>query len=254
MNTGNFFNRVLGYPKTEYVTLVYGLPLYASVKSDNIDRKILNNPNRCEVMALCDEYGFGVRMAAWILEHSNPQTITYRIPANWWEMFKRRSIQLRSSSRRLRLRTPTHSQRKRLVLTRSMGTVSGWRLRGQWLTGGMMSKKTELEDALALQLDYEGIKYEREFKAIPGRDLSWDFLVGGTEDRPELLVEVHGGIWLKGGHSSGTGITRDCEKLCLGAIQGYAQFSVTGNQVKSGEAIEWILKYLGRGTLDETTE
>ena len=108
-----------------------------------------------------------------------------------------------------------------------------------------MSGKTELEDALALHLDYEGIWYERQAKVISNRELSWDFLIPGDMGRA-LLVEVQGGIWSKGGHSSGTGITRDCEKLCLATLAGYAQFNVTGQQVMDGQAIEWILQYLGR--------
>ena len=100
---------------------------------------------------------------------------------------------------------------------------------------------SKAEDMLELHLKAEKINYEREFKAIPGRDFRFDFWCFKlVED--DLLIEVQGGVWLKGksGHSSGTGITRDCEKLSLAAVNGYRVIVVTPAQIKSGKAIEWI--------------
>ena len=104
---------------------------------------------------------------------------------------------------------------------------------------------------LALHLKSEKIPYEREYTAIPDRNFRFDFHCRRNQNYHKnplnypvnkLLVEVQGGVWLKGksGHSSGAGITRDCEKLSLAAVAGYRTIVVTPAQIKSGKAIEWI--------------
>lgn len=101
---------------------------------------------------------------------------------------------------------------------------------------------SEGEATLALMLRIEGIPFEREFEAIPGRKFRWDFHV-----KPDLLIEVQGGVWnfRKSGHSSGVGITRDAEKSSLAAAHGYRQITATTEQVKSGQAMEWIRAAIG---------
>lgn len=100
------------------------------------------------------------------------------------------------------------------------------------------------EDMLELHLKADKISYGREYKAIPDRQFRYDFYcyIANGLRREECLVEVQGGVWLKGksGHSSGTGITRDCEKLSLAAINGYRTIVVTPAHIKSGQAIAWI--------------
>ena len=94
---------------------------------------------------------------------------------------------------------------------------------------------SKLEDELAQQLDLARIPYEREYQAIKGRKLRWDFYFF-----PDLLVEVQGGIWRKGGHTTGTGIERDCEKVCLATLAGFRQLLVTGKMIESGQALRFI--------------
>ena len=79
---------------------------------------------------------------------------------------------------------------------------------------------------------------ERNYKAIPGRKLEFDFAWPPIK----LAVEVQGGVWAKGGHTSGVGANRDCEKLCLAQLEGWILLPVTTNQIRSGEAIKWILR------------
>ena len=74
----------------------------------------------------------------------------------------------------------------------------------------------------------------QELSPIPGRKFRFDFAC------KNLLIEVQGGIWTKGGHSSGTGISRDCEKLNLAVLNGWRVFHVTGEQIRSGQALKWI--------------
>lgn len=104
-----------------------------------------------------------------------------------------------------------------------------------------MPKRTELEDELALQMDLAGIRYEREYKAIKGRQFRWDFLVPINDpERGNVLVEVQGGIWIKGGHSTGAGITRDAEKANLANLAGFTCLVMTKETIKSGQALKWI--------------
>ena len=79
---------------------------------------------------------------------------------------------------------------------------------------------------------------ERNHKPFEGRKLELDFAWPSIK----LGVEVQGGIWGKGGHSTGKGITRDCEKLCLAVVNGWRVLPVTAEQIKDGRAIEWIQK------------
>ena len=110
------------------------------------------------------------------------------------------------------------------------------------------------EEQLALQLKAAHIKFEREYRPWKDRRFRFDFYISilqGIEIEAscanEFLIEVQGGIWRKGAHSSGTGITRDCEKFCLASIDGYLVMPVTTDQIKSGKALQWIEQAIGRG-------
>lgn len=81
---------------------------------------------------------------------------------------------------------------------------------------------------------------EREFRAIPTRKFRWDF----AWPEHKLLVEVNGGTWGKGGHSTGAGIARDYEKNNLANLAGYRCLIFTGAMVESGEAVDMIAKCL----------
>lgn len=96
--------------------------------------------------------------------------------------------------------------------------------------------ESELERELAFQMRAAKIVYEREFCAVPGRRFRWDFVV----PHHCLLIEVDGGTWSNGRHSRGSGIEKDCEKQSLAAVNGWLVIRVTGAQVKSGQALEWI--------------
>ena len=107
--------------------------------------------------------------------------------------------------------------------------------------GGAVSKRTEVEDRLEAQLIEAGlVGFEREYQAIEGRRFKWDFAF--VKDR--LLIEVQGGVWIMGGHSTGVGITRDCEKFSLASVNKWFTIPVTTDHVKSGKALEWIKQFL----------
>lgn len=99
-----------------------------------------------------------------------------------------------------------------------------------------------LENLFAMQLDAAGLTgYVREYQAIPGRKFRFDF--AWTERK--LLVEVNGGTYAKGAHSTGRGIARDYEKANLAVLQGWRVLSFDGKAIKSGEAVEVVRRALG---------
>lgn len=104
------------------------------------------------------------------------------------------------------------------------------------------------EDLLAFQLKAAGVWFVREHKLIHNRNFRFDFMCSPDKQTgvvPVVMVEVQGGIWKKGGHSTGIGITRDCEKFSLAAAHGYRVLPVTPAQIKSGQALMWIECALG---------
>ena len=111
------------------------------------------------------------------------------------------------------------------------------------------------EEQLALQLKAAHIEFKREFRPWEDRRYRFDFYIPNAQWLGEssalldnqFLIEVQGGIWHKGAHSSGIGITRDCEKFCLAAIDGYLVMPVTPDHIKSGKALQWIEQAIGRG-------
>lgn len=84
--------------------------------------------------------------------------------------------------------------------------------------------KSDLEDWLETRLIQSGLTgYVREFQAINGRKWRWDFAYVDAR----LLIEVHGGTWGKGGHSSGEGKHRAyIPQWAVSAIKARASFEV----------------------------
>ncbi len=114
-----------------------------------------------------------------------------------------------------------------------------------WAKAERAAQANKHEAALAAIYDEQGIGYVRGFKALPDRNLLWDFRIGTPLGTPTLLIEVHGQIWRKGGHSTGAGITRDCEKLNLAIVNGFRQLSFTPEMIADGRALLWTLEALG---------
>ena len=100
---------------------------------------------------------------------------------------------------------------------------------------------SQLEAELALQIRALDLPEPiREYPAIKGRKFRFDF---AWVER-KLLVEVNGGTYTKGAHSTGRGIARDYEKANLAVLQGWRVLTFDGKSVKSGEAVEVIRKAL----------
>lgn len=101
-----------------------------------------------------------------------------------------------------------------------------------------MTANSPGEELLALHLTVYKIPFEREVALVPGRKYRWDFVVG------KLAIEVHGQVWVKGGHSTGQGITRDCQKMNAAVLAGFTPLSFTTAMVEDGSAIDVICAVL----------
>ena len=77
---------------------------------------------------------------------------------------------------------------------------------------------------------------------IPGRKFEFDRV---WREPYRICVEVQGATFVKGGHSSGRGIERDCEKACLAAIHGWRYLPVTKHMIEDGRAVSLIAAALG---------
>ena len=113
---------------------------------------------------------------------------------------------------------------------------------------------SEPEEQLAFQLKAAHIQFTREYRPWKARRFRFDFRIPVQIDAyiANFLIEVQGGIWMpkfgkKSGHTTGVGINNNCEKYCLAAIDGYLVMPITPDQIKSGKALQWIEKAIGRG-------
>ena len=115
-----------------------------------------------------------------------------------------------------------------------------------------MTSQAEL--LLAVQLEQAGIPFEREFAFAKSMGRRWraDFIVpfpsmphGTMTLLPSIFVEIDGGGYVGGRHSTGKGIEADAEKASAAAILGYRVIRVTPRQVEDGRALDWIRQALG---------
>jgi len=101
---------------------------------------------------------------------------------------------------------------------------------------------SELEALLAFQMRALGLPaWESEYRFH--RDRKWRFDLAWPHLR--LAVEVEGGVWTGGRHTSPTGFEADCEKYSEAAILGWRVIRVTGAMVKDGRAIDLIQRAIG---------
>lgn len=98
-----------------------------------------------------------------------------------------------------------------------------------------MTRMSEGEETLAFELGRAGIPFAREFTFARPRRWRADFLVGTT-----ILVEVDGGSWTGGRHSTGTGFEADCEKQNAATLEGYRLLRFTPRMVDDGTALATI--------------
>ena len=103
------------------------------------------------------------------------------------------------------------------------------------------------EEALAAQLQAAGVSFEREQLLIPGRRFRFDFVITGSD----LVIEVEGGTWSGGRHTSGVGFRSDCFKYNKALELGYRVLRYTTDMVTKGEAIAQVMDILGAESAGE---
>jgi hypothetical protein len=103
-------------------------------------------------------------------------------------------------------------------------------------------RKSEVEELFALELKSHKIQFEREVRLIPQRKFRWDFVIEG------LAIEIQGGTFKgsRGGHTSGMGYQKDCEKMQLVVMEGHTPLYFTSDDVRKGRAIK-VIKELING-------
>jgi very-short-patch-repair endonuclease len=82
--------------------------------------------------------------------------------------------------------------------------------------------------------------FEREYRFHPIRKWRFDFAFPAQG----LAVEIEGGVWTGGRHTSGAGFTKDMEKYNTAALRGWRLLRFTPRQVKLGVALAYIKEAL----------
>ena len=108
-------------------------------------------------------------------------------------------------------------------------------------TAAAMPTLSKLEQRLRDAMDEAGITgYTMQYLFIKAkrRRYAWDFAFVEAK----LLIEVQGGTWSAGrsGHSTGTGIRRDCMKANAAVLAGWRLLVFTSDMVRDGGAVEAI--------------
>ena len=65
-----------------------------------------------------------------------------------------------------------------------------------------------------------------------------------------IALEVEGGTWNQGRHQTGAGFSADCEKYNMATLLGWRVLRVTGDQIKSGQAIQWLMQAIGEWQIE----
>ena len=93
------------------------------------------------------------------------------------------------------------------------------------------------EEMFSAQLTEHGFPdWEEEHMFLPGRRFRFDFAWPSVS----IAVEIEGGTWVGGRHSTGTGFENDCRKYNLAASDGWKVYRFTTGMVTSGDGIKFL--------------
>jgi len=103
---------------------------------------------------------------------------------------------------------------------------------------------SDLEETLALLMRDAGLPEPvREYRFCPTRKFRLDF----AWPAHKLGVEVQGGTWIKGGHTTGGGLERDYDKLNTASAGGWTVLMFSRKMIESGYAVEMIKQVMSKG-------
>lgn len=89
-----------------------------------------------------------------------------------------------------------------------------------------------------------GPELKREFRFHEKRRWRLDF----CHESSKTAIEIDGGIWVKSGHSSGTGISRDIEKSNELEYMGYRLFRFTGDMITT-ENLKRLMGFIAQNAV-----
>ena len=99
--------------------------------------------------------------------------------------------------------------------------------------------RSEGEETFAMHCQAENLRPEREWQ-FSKRKFRFDF----AWPTHKLAVEIEGGIWRGGRHSTGTGFTNDCIKYNLATKEGWRVLRYSTEMVVDGTAINDVMEML----------
>ena len=103
------------------------------------------------------------------------------------------------------------------------------------------------EELFAMHLTAYKIPFSREHEFADGRKWRFDFIIIGEEHGHKLIaVEIEGGTWKVGRHTSGKGYAADLDKYNTASFLGWHVYRFTTEQVSSGAAIDFLRKCLNQ--------
>lgn len=101
---------------------------------------------------------------------------------------------------------------------------------------------SEAEETLVFQVKAAGLPEPvREYRFAAPRRWRFDFAWPGKM----VAVEVEGGRWVGGRHTSPVGFGKDCEKYSEAAARGWRIVRVTPEMIEDGTALGYIERALG---------
>jgi len=148
---------------------------------------------------------------------------------------------------------------KRLAAT-YLAKTDDMRLKSKPATSNRLLTGSAPELLLALQLEAQGIAYEREYRLFAkaaggaGKGLRERLAAHGFKDWrfdfafPEYRIacEIQGGLWTGGRHVTGKGACGDIEKQDAAIRLGWAIYYCHPRMVQSGQALETLRIMLGK--------
>ena len=92
---------------------------------------------------------------------------------------------------------------------------------------------SELESNFMLQVRASGLPEPvAEYRFAPPRRWRFDFAWPGVA----VAVEIEGGVWSGGRHTTGAGFTADCEKYNRAVLLGWRVLRFTSRHLEDGSA------------------
>lgn len=108
----------------------------------------------------------------------------------------------------------------------------------------MSNKKSQYEELFLVQYKKTNLPpLQREVKFHPKRKWRVDFAILELN----ILIEIEGGIWMKGSHVRMHGYQDDCNKYNEAQALGFKIFRFTSEDIKNDRAVKFLWNYLNPG-------